>query len=116
MSHNGLNRDEWGKDPSVRIMRKVFKEIEIAQYQLLRQLDVLSYDHRLKGWREETLALFEKGWGIAHRRGVIFDEKIASAFYIHCLAKVIASEGNDIAESMLPTIEGGEKLFKEILS
>lgn len=111
-----LDKDEWGKDPSVRIMRKVFKEIETAQHELLCQLGVSPYDHRLKGWREEALALFEKGWSIAHQRGIIFDEKIASAFYIHCLAKVIGSEGNTITESMLPTIEGGEKLFKEMLS
>jgi hypothetical protein len=111
-----LDRDEWGKDPSVRIMRKVFKEIEMAQYEFLRQLDVPPYDHRLKGWREGALALFENGWDVAHRRGVILDEKIASAFYIHCLAKVIDSEGNDITKSMLPKIESGEKLFKEILS
>ncbi|MBN1254969.1 MAG: hypothetical protein JXA50_06820 [Deltaproteobacteria bacterium] len=108
--------NEWGNDQSVQIMRKVFKEIETAQYEFLRQLDVPPYDHRLQGWRERALALFEKGWSIAHRRGVIFDEKIASAFYIHCLAKVIGSEGNTITENMLPKIEGLEKLFTEILS
>jgi hypothetical protein len=108
--------DEWGKDPSVRIMRKVFKEIETAQHEFLRQLAVSPSDHRLKGWRERALALFEEGWGIAHRKGVIFNEKIASAFYIHCLAKVFGSEGNTITESMLPKIEGGEKIFKELLS
>ena len=35
--------DEWGKDPSVQIMRKVFKGMENAQHELLKPLDITSW-------------------------------------------------------------------------
>jgi transcription initiation factor TFIIIB Brf1 subunit/transcription initiation factor TFIIB len=107
--------DEWGKDPSVRIMRTVFKEMEKAQQALLSRLDISSYDLRIRKWRETSLALFEQAWGVANRTGISMDATMASAVYVHCLAKTIGSEGNEIPEGIVPEGKEIERLLKEML-
>jgi len=106
--------DEWGKDPSVQIMRTVFKEMEKAQQTLLSQLDFSPYDLRIRKWRDQSLTLFEQAWGLANRIGISMDATLASAVYLHLLAKTIASEGNEIPEGILPEGKEIERLFKEM--
>lgn len=107
--------DEWGKDPSVRIMRTVFTAMEKAQHALLSRLAISSYDLRIRKWREQSLALFEQAWGVANRIGISIDPPMASAIYVHCLAKTIASEGTEIPEGILPEEQAVARLFKEML-
>jgi len=109
-----MDRDEWGKDPSVQIMRKVFKGMEKAQHELLKQLDILPYDLRIRRWRDRALALFERAWGIANRIGITIDEQAASAIYVHCLAKIMGSEGIRIPAGFLPDARYVESILKEV--
>jgi hypothetical protein len=109
------DRDEWGKDPSVQIMRKVFKEMETAQHDLLSRLAISPYDPRVRKWREKSLALFEQAWEVASRIGIGMDEAMASTVYCQCLAKVIDSEGNEIPEGVVPKGKEVAWLFKEVL-
>ena len=106
--------DEWGKDPSVQIMRKVFKRMEKAQHELLKRLDITSYDPRIRRWREQALALFERAWGVASRMGISTDEHTASLVYVHCLAKVLGAERINIPAGILPEAKSVEKIFKEV--
>lgn len=107
--------DEWGKDPSVQIMRKVFKAMENAQHALLSQLDISPYDLRIRKWREKSLALFEQAWAAANRIGISMDESMASAVYVHCLVKVIDSEGHAVPRDIAPKGKDVAWLFKEVL-
>jgi hypothetical protein len=107
--------DEWAQDPSVKIMRKVFKAMETAQHDLLKRLAISPYDPRIRRWREKSLALFEQAWGKANRNGISMDEAMASAVYCHCLAKVIDSEGNEVPEGIVPKGKEIAWLFKEVL-
>jgi hypothetical protein len=75
--------DEWGKDPSVQFMRKVFKEMERAQHEVLTQLDITPYDLRISRWRDQALAVLERAWGAADRMGINMDEHTASLIYKH---------------------------------
>jgi hypothetical protein len=106
--------DEWGRDPSVQIMRKVFKAMEKAQHALLSRLDISPYDLRIRKWREQTLALFEEAWEVANRNGISMDEAMASAVYCHCLVKVIDSEGHKVPEGIVPKGKDVAWLFKEV--
>ncbi len=106
--------DEWGKDPSVQIMRMVFKGMEKAQHGLLKRLDILPYDLRIRRWRKQALALFERAWGVANRMGIPMDEQTASAVYVHCLAKIIGSEGINIPAGLLPEVKSVENIFREV--
>ena len=108
--------DEWGKDPSIQIMRKVFEGMEKAQHELLKDLDIIPYDLRIRRWRGQALALFERTWDAANRMGVTMDEHTASAIYVHCLAKIIDSEGINIPAGILPEAENVERIFKEVFS
>jgi hypothetical protein len=108
--------DESGKDPSVQIMRKVFKEMEKAQHELLKRLDIIPYDLRIKRWRGQALALFERTWDVANRMGVTMNEHMASAIYVHCLAKIMGSDGINIPAGLLPEAETVERIFKEVFS
>ena len=108
--------DEWGKDLSVQNMRKVFKEMEKAQHELLKRLDITPYDLRIRRWRDQALALFERACGVANRMGITIDEHTASAVYVHCLAKVMSGEQIDIPPGMLPEAKSVERIFKEVFS
>jgi len=108
--------DEWGKDPSVQIMRKVFKEMEKTQHELLKRLEITPYDLRIRRWREQALALFERAWGVANRMGITMDEHTASAVYVHCLVKIMGAERINIPAGILPEAKSVERIFKEVFS
>jgi hypothetical protein len=108
--------DEWGKDPSVQFMRKVFKEMENAQHELLKRLNITPYDPRIRRWREQALALFERAWGVANWMGIAMDENTASALYAHCLAKIMGAERINISAGILPEARSLERIFKEVFS
>jgi hypothetical protein len=108
--------DEWGKDPSVQIMRKVFKGMEKAQHGLLKRLDIIPYDLRIRRWRDQALALFERAWGVANRMGITMDEHTASAVYVHCLAKIMGTERINIPAGILPESKSVEVILKEVFS
>jgi hypothetical protein len=108
--------DQWGNDPSVQNMRKVFKGMEKAQHELLKRLDIIPYDLRIRRWRGKALALFERTWGASNRMGVTMNEHTAPAIYIHCLAKIMGSEGINIPAGILPEAENVERIFKEVFS
>ena len=108
------DRDEWGKDPSVQLMRKVFKEMEKAQHELLKRLDIIPYDSRISRWREQALDLFERACGVANRMGITMDDHTASLVYVHCLAKVMSAERINIPPGILPEAKSVERIFKEV--
>ena len=108
--------DEWGKDPSVQFMRNVFKEMENAQHELFKRLDITPYDLRIRTWREQALALFERAWGVANRMGVSLDEHTASLVYVHCLTKVMGAERINIPAGILPEAKSLARILKQVFS
>jgi hypothetical protein len=96
--------DEWGRDPSVQSMRRVFSSIEAAQQELLLCLNISFLDPRLRRSREQALELFERAWHLAVRRGVM-KEKDAALLYVHCLARTLRLVGVEVPEELLPRDE-----------
>jgi hypothetical protein len=105
-------KDEWGKDPSVRFMREVFKEMEKAQHDLLKRLKIAPYDLRIRGWRDRALALFERAWSVANRMGIPLDDHTASVLYVHCLAKVMGEEKIRVPADIMPDAKNVERILK----
>jgi hypothetical protein len=97
--------DEWGHDPSVQSMRRVFSFMEEAQQELLGRLDILLFDQRLRRGREQALELFEQTWPLAVRKGMTMSEKDAAPLYIHCLARALSLAGVEIPKDLLPRDE-----------
>jgi hypothetical protein len=96
------SQDEWGHDPSVQSLRRMFSHMETSQQELLNRLNISFFDPRLRHIREHTRELFEKIWPQADREGLIEREEDTTLLYIHCLAKSLNSNGISIPNSMLP--------------
>ena len=109
------NRDEWGRDPAVQRMRRVFAGMEAMQKQLLDRLECAPLDHRLRCIREEARDLFERMWPQATRKGITENEEEAAVLYAHCLAKTIRRNGINVSSDALPPHEGIGKFLDEKL-
>jgi hypothetical protein len=101
--------DEWGHDPSVRSMRRVFSFMENAQQKLLGHLNIPFFDRRLRGVREQALELFEQIWPLAMSQRLILSEQDAAPLYIYCLARALGSAGVEVQEELLP---GDKKMIR----
>ena len=93
------NQDSWGQDPSVRWMRRMFKEMERRQQKLLRRFDISMVDRRLRSWRERALALFEDAWSKASLQGILPNEEKAGEMYVAGLLTILQAEGVVVPES-----------------
>ncbi|OGQ07707.1 MAG: hypothetical protein A2026_02895 [Deltaproteobacteria bacterium RBG_19FT_COMBO_46_12] len=109
------SEDEWGHDPSVQSLRRVFSYMEKAQHELLMDLNISLFDNRLRSVREQALELFERVWSMAVRQGIIGDEREAAPFYIHCLVRALSSVGVEVPKDMLPRDEKIIRFLKEEL-
>ena len=106
--------DQWGRDPNVQIMRRVFSRMETAHRRLLEQLGIPSHDMRLKNWRRQARALFEKAWSEASGRGIPVGEERAPVIYLYCLAGRMARDGLDVPAHMLPRDPEIERVVREV--
>lgn len=98
-------RDDWGHDPSVQGMRRVFARMEKAQQELLGRLSISPFDPRLRRRREEARTFFERAWPLAARRGIVVSEEDAASLYAHCLARTLRSDGIEVPSEALPCDE-----------
>jgi hypothetical protein len=108
------DKDAWGSDPSVQVMRKVFHAMEQAQHAFLKRLTIAPGDQRLRQWREQALALFEKAWGVANQLGIAMDEKMAAAVYCALLARIMGTAGTVIPADFLPAGEDVRDIIKAV--
>jgi hypothetical protein len=105
--------DDWGKDPSVRQMRRIFSAIEVRYNALLIALDINPMDQKVGQWRTKTLKMFERMWAYGSHSGMFRTEKDMADLYIHCLGNVLTSDGVPVSQDLLPTNHEVEKLVKE---
>ncbi len=97
--------DEWGNDPSVQSMRRVFSFMEEAQAQLLKDIHISPFDQNLRRGRQYALELFEQAWPLAIKKGVITSEKDAAPLYLHCLAQALKLARLEVPDELLPSDE-----------
>ena len=107
--------DEWGGDPAVKIMRRVFAAMESAQKEFLSETQISPFEPRLRGWRQGALTLFERSWAVARRRCLDMDEKRAAEIYIACLAHLMASQGVPVERKNLKAEKEVEEVIREVL-
>lgn len=108
-----IENDQWGKDPSVRQMRRIFAAIETRYNTLLMAMDVNVFDKRLAQWRVKTLRMFEKIWADGARSGTIQSEADMVDLYVHCFVRVITMDGVPVSRDFLPANLKVEKLVEE---
>jgi hypothetical protein len=107
-----IENDQWGKDPSVRQMRRIFAAIETRYKTLLISMNVNFSDRRLAQWRSKTLRMFEKIWVDGARSGTIQNESDVVDLYVHCFARVITIDGVPVSRDFLPSNLKVEKLVE----
>ena len=110
-----MDKDDWGVDPQVRYMRRIFARIESAQEEFLRSLKLSPLDDRLRRWREAALKLFEKTWMLSIRSGATADEAEASKIYLHCLAHFLKMNRIEVPPEILPGDDNIDRIVKEAL-
>ena len=106
--------DDWGRDPSVRAMRRVFAAMEKEQKKFIDTLGLSPFDPRMRRWRERALAAFEASWARSARAGVELSESEAGMLYVHCLGKVMTREGMEVPAEILPRSEKLQKILREV--
>ena len=107
--------DDWGVDPSVRMMRRVFGRIEMVQGDLLKRLSVSPFDLRLRRWRDKARDYLERCWVQASRFGIEVGEEQAACIYAHCLSWAMNLDGLKVPDEALPKDKNVEIVLKEVL-
>jgi hypothetical protein len=92
--------DEWGYDPTVQRMRRIFSLMEKSQKDLLRDLNISSFDPRLRRARFRARDLFEQTWPLATQKEVVVNEGGAALLYMHCLSHALKLNGIEISEQV----------------
>lgn len=115
MRRHELETDPWDRDPQVQSVRHLFAAIEAGQKDLLEQLGISPYDIRLGLWRQSTLNLFEKIWGLAIRRGVSLNEGETVLIYQHSFLVILCKDGLIIPEGVYAKNESIPQWIREIL-
>lgn len=105
--------DEWGHDPSVQSMRRVFSYMEEAQQELLRDLNISVFDRKLRRARQGALELFERAWPSAIKKGIIKSEKDAAPIYLHCLIQALKIARVEVPDELVSKDEKIIKLLQE---
>lgn len=108
--------DQFGSDPQVRYLRKVFAGMERKQNELLTRIGLLPSDYRLRRAREGALKSFEKAWMIARRREVLENEDEISDLYILCLAKALSGNRIVVPDELLPSSSRMKEVIKEVFT
>jgi len=85
--------DEWGQDPSIRMMRRVFAQMEFAQREFFDCIGITPFDSRVGQWRFQARGLFEDLWANRLRSGEAPDEKTVAALYLGCLVECLRKDG-----------------------
>jgi hypothetical protein len=102
-------QNDWGNDPSVQRMRRVFARMEILHKELIGRLNLSPLDERLRRVRELACNLFERAWPFAEREGLTENEEDAATLYLHCFLKILNREGIKIPSNLF---SGDEKVLR----
>jgi hypothetical protein len=102
-------QDDWGRDPAVQRMRRIFARMEESQRDLLERLKLSPLDERLRRVRELARDLFERAWPLAERKGLTQSEEDAATLYLHCFVKILNWEGIKTPSDLF---SGDEKILR----
>ena len=103
--------DNFGHDPSVLAMRRIFASLEKAQGELLTGLNISRFDGRLRRVRDRSRLMFDKAWAAAAGRGLVRGEADAPVVYLHCMARRSVKWGWRSPIPSCPRAMGSRRLF-----
>ncbi len=104
--------DQWRHDPTVQMMRRIFSLMEKSQEALLRDINISSFDPRLRRARHRARDLFEQTWPLATQKEVAVNEREAALLYMHCLNHALKLNGIEVPERVLPEDDRIARFFR----
>jgi len=107
--------DNFGRDPQIRYMRRIFASLEEAQDKFLGLAKISPADGRLRQAREQALKLFERSWIAVLQRTDAAADDIAADIYLICLEKALTPSGFKVPEDLLSQRSDLRKLVDEVL-
>ena len=105
--------DEWGRDPAVRGMRKVFAKLEHAHNLLLKELRISWLDPRLGDIRDTARVFFERALSSERGRGRAIDDRAMIGLYLDALSQALRRSDISIPQA-LPT--DYNKIMDEVMA
>jgi len=109
---NATNVDEFGYDPGIRRMRRVFSQMEAVSTKLIGDAGISPFDPRLRRWREAARVLFERGWAAADRRNLSLADDDAGILYGFALKRLMERDG--VPEEKLQVMGSQDARTREI--
>lgn len=106
--------DEWGRDPGVQSVRRVFGLFERGYDQLLKELNISPMDARLRPAREGALRLYGRACSLAAAKRLGWDETAHAAAYLECLVLVLSRQGVPIPEGVQQAHQAHGDLLREV--
>ncbi len=110
-----MENDEFGRDPAVRSMRRVFAGMEKLHREITGAASISSLDRRLPVWREQALRIFEQAWSRAGRRGLARTEEEAAQLYALCLIRILERGKVTVPSSATLQHDALEEVIREVL-
>jgi hypothetical protein len=107
--------DEWGHDPTVQQVRRLFALMENEQDALLKQLNLSSLDTRLHDSRKTALRMYESACSQAAAKRPAWDETTYAAVYINCLIRVLEKRGIQIPDDVLEAHQRHADVLREVM-
>ncbi len=95
--------DDWGQDPSVQAMRRVFAAMDKEQRDLLGALGISPLDPRLRRVRDRARALYELALTRKVQGGERPAESDSAVLYGRCFAHALGNEGIAVPPELLST-------------
>lgn len=108
-------RDEWGNDPTVQMMRRIFSLMEKAQAEMMEHLTVSPFDPKLRRVRSRARDFFEETWPIAIQKEIVSNDQETILLYLSCLRHALKLNGFNIPYPIPPKDERMERFLKETL-
>ncbi|MBP1748291.1 MAG: hypothetical protein H6Q52_830 [Deltaproteobacteria bacterium] len=109
------DNDNFGNDPQVRYMRRIFSSIEAAQKIFLESANISPTDERLRQARENALRFFERSWAAISQRTNASADDIAVDIYLMCLGRALSLNGFKIPDNTLVQNPDLKRLVDEVL-
>lgn len=115
MREEKIFQDDWGRDPTVQMMRRIFSRMEEAQAHLIQSCSISPFDPRLRKVRNQAREIFEEAWPTALQKGVISSDQQTIFLYVSCLKYALKKNGFVLPAENEPGDERIDQYLKEIL-
>ena len=106
--------NDWGADPSVQRMRRIFNSMEEIDNALIKSTGLSPFDTRLREIRTDSRILFEKSFSCLLSKGIHPDDRRTIELYRHCHINTFNKNSISISDSEENTDKELAALIKEV--